>query len=97
MPSVDIHAQFVVSATEILQERVPGTDHPRRTESFEAAQQPVDVFDAGPTYQQRIPTRRADQPRWALPGGGTLVISSGSARRSDRSYSSPSPPDGTET
>ena len=28
MPSVDIHAEFVVSAAEILHERVPGTDHP---------------------------------------------------------------------
>ena len=27
--SVDIHAEFVVSAIEILHERVPGTGHPR--------------------------------------------------------------------
>ena len=45
-----------------------------------------------------FPTGQPDQPGWALPGvAATSVISSGSARRSGRSYSSPSPPGGTET
>jgi hypothetical protein len=34
MPSIDIPAEFVVSATKILHERVPGTDHPCRAQPF---------------------------------------------------------------
>jgi hypothetical protein len=37
MPPVDIRAEFVVAATEVLHESVPGTDHPCRAELFEAA------------------------------------------------------------
>jgi hypothetical protein len=40
MPAVDIQAQFIVAATEVMDERVPGTDHPCRAESFQAAHQP---------------------------------------------------------
>jgi hypothetical protein len=29
MRSVDIYAEFVVAVSEVLDERVPGTDHPR--------------------------------------------------------------------
>jgi hypothetical protein len=35
MPLVAIHAEFVVAATEILRERVPGTDRPRRAQPFQ--------------------------------------------------------------
>lgn len=52
MPSVDIHAEFVVAATEVLHERMPDTDHPCRAELFQAAhrsqpglQTPVIGFD----------------------------------------------------
>src|SRR5918998_6676625 len=40
MPSVEIHAKFVVAATEVLHESVSGTDHPCRTKSFETAHRP---------------------------------------------------------
>ena len=33
MPLGDIHAEFVVAAMEVLDERVPGAHHPRRAES----------------------------------------------------------------
>jgi hypothetical protein len=49
MPRVDIPAELVVAATEILHERVPGTDHARRAEPFQtrasAAAGPSDVHD----------------------------------------------------
>jgi hypothetical protein len=35
-----------VSAAEILQERVPGADHPRQAESFQAAHRPQPGFQA---------------------------------------------------
>jgi hypothetical protein len=39
-PSVDIYAEFVVAATEVLDERVPGTDHPCGAQLFQAAHRP---------------------------------------------------------
>ncbi len=40
MPWVDIQAEFVVAATEILNECVPGADHPCRAESFQTTHRP---------------------------------------------------------
>jgi hypothetical protein len=40
MPSIDIPAEFVVTATKILHERVPGTDHPCRAQPFQTAHRP---------------------------------------------------------
>jgi hypothetical protein len=40
MPSVDIHAEFVVAATEILDERVPGADYPCQAQPFQTAHRP---------------------------------------------------------
>jgi hypothetical protein len=37
MSRLGIHAEFVVAATEVLHERVPGTDHARRAEPFQPA------------------------------------------------------------
>jgi hypothetical protein len=34
MPWVNIYAEFIVAVTEVLHERVSGTDHPCRAESF---------------------------------------------------------------
>ena len=52
MPSVGIHAEFVVAAVEVLDECVPGTEHSCRAESCQAAhgpqsgrQKPVIGFD----------------------------------------------------
>ena len=36
----DIHAEFVVAATKVLDERMPSTDHLCRAESFQAAYGP---------------------------------------------------------
>jgi hypothetical protein len=36
----DIHAEFLMAATKVLDERMPGTDHPCRAESFQAAHGP---------------------------------------------------------
>jgi hypothetical protein len=41
MPWVEIYAEFVVAASEILDERVSGTDRPCRAESFQTAHLPV--------------------------------------------------------
>ena len=40
MPWVDIRTEFVVATTEVLDERVPGTDHPCRAQPFQAAHRP---------------------------------------------------------
>jgi hypothetical protein len=40
MPLVDIHAEFVVVVMEVLDERVPGIDHPRRAQPFQTAHRP---------------------------------------------------------
>lgn len=44
MPSVDIQAQSVVAAPEVLHERVPGTDHLCRAQPFHTRQQPQPGF-----------------------------------------------------
>jgi hypothetical protein len=40
MLSVDIHAKFVVTTTEVLDKRVSSTDHPRRAQPFQATHRP---------------------------------------------------------
>ena len=35
MAQVDIDTEFIVAAAEVLDERVPGTDHPCRAEPFQ--------------------------------------------------------------
>ena len=57
MPSVGIHAEFVVAVVEVLDECVPGTDHSCRAESCQAAhgpqsgrQEPVIGFDGVIAY-----------------------------------------------
>ena len=40
MPGVDIDAEFVVAAADVLDEGVPGTDDPGRAEPFESAHRP---------------------------------------------------------
>jgi hypothetical protein len=37
IPRVNIDSEFVVAAAEVLDECVPGTDHPRRAKPFQAA------------------------------------------------------------
>jgi hypothetical protein len=46
MPSVDIPAEFVVAAAEVLDEGVPGTDHSCRAGSFQAAHRPQQGLQA---------------------------------------------------
>jgi hypothetical protein len=41
MPGLDIHAQFVVAATEVLNECVPGTDHSCQAKSLQATHRPL--------------------------------------------------------
>jgi hypothetical protein len=45
MPWVAVHTEFVVTAAEILDECVPGTDHSYRTEPFQATHRPQSGFE----------------------------------------------------
>ncbi len=43
---IEFHAEFVVAATEVLDECVSGTDHADRTEPFEATHRPEPGLEA---------------------------------------------------
>lgn len=45
MPWVAVHTEFVMTAAEILDECVPGTDHSCRTEPFQATHRPQSCFE----------------------------------------------------
>jgi hypothetical protein len=56
MPWVELHAEFVVAAAEVLNECVSGTDHAGRAEPFEATHRPesgLELFTIGLDHYSR--------------------------------------------